>query len=65
MGNAHWASMNKSNKHFEKLTQTQWQSKEFPVCESVISMEIESELEEKNVPLDLMQSRHNATLDLF
>ena len=59
--------MNKSNKHFEKLTQTQWQSKEFPVCESVsvISMEIESELEEKNVPLDLMQSNHNATLDLF
>jgi hypothetical protein len=45
--------------------QTQWQSKEFPVCESVISMEIESELEEKNVPLDLMQSRHNATLHLF
>jgi hypothetical protein len=43
--------MNKSNKHFEihfeKLTQRQWQSKEFPVCESVsvISMEIESELE--------------------
>ena len=66
--------MNKSNKHFEihfeKLTQRQWQSKEFPVCESVsvISMEIESELEEKNVPmwrLDLMQSRHNATHHLF
>jgi hypothetical protein len=58
--------MNKSKKHFWKAYPRQWQSKELPVCESVISIENESELREKNFPmcwLDLMQSRHNATLD--
>ena len=64
--------MNTSNVHFEiyfeKLTQDNDNQKSLPVDESVISMETEFELEEKNFLvcwLDLMQSRHNATLDLF
>jgi hypothetical protein len=44
--------MNKSNKHFEthfeKLTQDDDNQKSFTFYESVISMETEFELEEKN-----------------
>ena len=56
--------------HFEKLTQRQWQSKEFPVCESVISMEIESELEaleerpHVETGLDAIETQRNTSLIL-
>ena len=56
--------MKKSKKHFWKAYPRQWQSKELPVSESVISMENESELKEKNFPrvltgLDAIQTQRN------